>query len=87
MRVEKTGKKYPHIYPPLISKELFEACEQIRLGRKKKGFKHGEKEYVFRGLIECAVTGRVVTADTKYKTYTNGRKASWTYLRGLLQDE
>jgi hypothetical protein len=81
MRVEKTGKKYPHIYPPLISKELFEACEQIRLGRKKKGFKHGEKEYVFRGLIECAVTGRVVTADTKYKTYTNGRKASWTYLR------
>jgi hypothetical protein len=30
----------------------------------KKPYKYGEKEYMFRGLIKCAVTGRVVTAET-----------------------
>lgn len=68
MRLLKTGKTYPHIYPPIISKKLFEACEQIRLGRKRKSFKWYGTEYIFRGLIECANTGRVVTADTKHKT-------------------
>ena len=84
MRMLKTGKKYPHIYPPIISKELFDACQQVRLDLKKKPFKYREKEYIFRGLIECAATGRVVTADTKYKTYSNGTlpAAGLTYALG-----
>ena len=36
---------------------------------------------MFRGLLTCAVTGRMVTADTKKKTYVNGKTAEWTYLR------
>ncbi len=80
MRLLKTGKKYPHIYPPIISKDLFETCQEVRKNWGKKPFKHGYKEYVFRGLIKCAITGKVVTADTKQKTYTNGNTAQWTYL-------
>ncbi len=86
MRVLKTKKEYPHIYPPIISKELFDACQSVRLGWNKKPFKYGEKEYIFRGLIKCATTGRVITADTKKKTYTNGSTAEWIYLLGWHPD-
>ncbi len=81
MRVLKTKKEYPHIYPPIISKELFDACQAVRLGWNKKPFKYGGKEYIFRGLIKCAATDRIVTAATKKKTYINGQIGEWTYLR------
>lgn len=81
MRVKKTGKRYPHIYPPIISKETFDTCQRIRLGHNKKPFKYGAKEFVFRGLITCATTGRIVTSFTKTKNYKNGNTGSWTYLR------
>ncbi len=29
----------------------------------------------------CAVTGRVVTAETKMETYINGKTEEWMYLR------
>jgi len=80
MKIQRSNKEYPHIYPPIISKELFDQCQKVRLGWNKKPFKYREKEYIFRGLIKCATTGKVVTADTKYKTYVNGNKAEWTYL-------
>ena len=81
MKVQKTGKEYPHIYTPIISKELFDECQKVRLGWHKKPFKWGGKEYIFRGLIKCATTGRVVTAETKKKQYADGTADEWTYLR------
>ncbi|KJV50843.1 recombinase family protein [Orientia tsutsugamushi] len=36
MRVQKTGKEYLHIHPPIISKELFDKCREVRLGWNKK---------------------------------------------------
>ncbi|BFD46789.1 MAG: hypothetical protein DMENIID0002_14350 [Rickettsia endosymbiont of Sergentomyia squamirostris] len=39
-------------------------CKDVRLGWKKKPFKYGGKDFLFRGLITCAVTGKVVTAET-----------------------
>ncbi|MCB1840895.1 MAG: hypothetical protein KDI61_11650 [Alphaproteobacteria bacterium] len=50
-------------------------------GWHKKRFAWGGKEFVFRGLLTCAVTGRTVTASTQKKTYKNGEKNEWTYLR------
>ncbi|NRB11528.1 MAG: recombinase family protein [Rickettsiaceae bacterium] len=80
MRVKKTGKQYPHIYPPIISKETFDACQKVRLGHNKKPFKYGAKEFVFRGLITCATTGKIASSDTKVKKYKNGEIGRWTYL-------
>jgi site-specific DNA recombinase len=79
MRVK--GQLYEHRYPPLIAKSLFDQCQAVQQGWHKKPFKWAGKEYVFRGLLTCATTGRVVTADTKKKTYANGETAHWTYLR------
>jgi site-specific DNA recombinase len=81
MRIQKTGKEYPHIYMPIISKELFDQCQKVRLGWSKKPFKWGAKEFIFRGLIKCATTGRTVTSFTKKKTYNNGNIGEWTYLQ------
>ncbi|HJD60034.1 MAG TPA: recombinase family protein, partial [Rickettsia endosymbiont of Omalisus fontisbellaquei] len=82
MKVQKTGKEYPHKYPAIIDKCLFDACQKVRLnwGRKSQG-KYREKEFIFSGLIRCSNSGRIVTSDLKKKTYTNGTIGQWTYLR------
>lgn len=78
MRIK--GIIYDHFYPTLITKDVFNACEAVRAGWDKKPFQWRGKEYIFRGILTCAVTGAMATADTKTKKYKNGGEASWTYL-------
>lgn len=75
------GQLYSHRYEPLINKALFDQCQAVMKGWHKKPFKYAGKDFIFRGLITCATTGRVVTASTQKKTYKNGGRAEWTYLR------
>lgn len=64
MRIK--NKLYPHNYPPLIGKDLFDRCEAVRLGKTREtATRYSEKPFVFRGLIKCAVSGRTVTSDVK----------------------
>jgi site-specific DNA recombinase len=64
MRIK--GKLYPHAYPPLISKSLFDQCEAVRQGSSRAcATRYSEKPFVFRGLIKCAISGRTVTCDLK----------------------
>jgi hypothetical protein len=59
-----------HMYAPLITRELFERCEDVRLGRTRAtATRYSEKPFVFRGLIKCATTGRTVTTDLKKAKY------------------
>jgi DNA invertase Pin-like site-specific DNA recombinase len=85
--MEIKGVLHPHRYPPLITRELFKACEDVRLGYNKKPFRYRGKDFIFRGILTCATTGKLVTADTKKKTYANGNKAEWTYLRCTNPDD
>ena len=60
MRIK--GKLFPHKYQPLISRELFDRCETVRLGNgRATATRYSEKDFVFRGLIKCGTSGRVVT--------------------------
>ena len=61
------GKLQPHIYPPLISQELWEKCQEVRTGVKaaNKPFKYGEKEFLYKGLIRCANTGKICPCELK----------------------
>ena len=63
MRIK--GELYPHKYEPLISKELFDKVQQIRLGYHKKPFKYASKPFIFRGLVKCADErcGCTITAE------------------------
>ncbi|MCB9981791.1 MAG: recombinase family protein [Rhodospirillales bacterium] len=63
------GKEYRHNYPPLISKELFDACQRVRLGNKRTQAVKETKTPFIRGLIKCAVSGRKVTSDLKKGKY------------------
>ncbi|WP_342267931.1 recombinase family protein [Candidatus Tisiphia endosymbiont of Empis tessellata] len=78
MRVK--GEMWSHGYQPIITREIFMACKDVRLGWKKKPFKYGGKDFLFRGLISCAVTGKMVTSEIHSKTYPNGKVDEWTYL-------
>ncbi|GAB3515849.1 recombinase family protein [Emticicia fontis] len=75
------GQLYDHRYPPIVQKNLFDQCRAILKGWNKKRFEWAGKEFVFRGILTCATSGRMVTADTKKKTYVSGKIAEWTYLR------
>lgn len=80
MHYRKGKKFYPHIYPPIISKELFDACMAALKGWHKKPFKWREKDYIFKGVITCATTGRLVSAETKKRKRADGSDYEITYL-------
>ncbi len=67
MRVN--GELYPHKYEPIIDKELFDACEAIRLGRNRNSTNYSSKPFLFRGLIHCAYCGCAISSDIKKNKY------------------
>ncbi len=79
MRIK--GELLPHCHEPLISRDVFRKCNEVRMGWEKKPFQYRGKDFLFRGMLTCKVTGRVVTANTKMKRYKNGSTDEWTYLR------
>ena len=70
MRIK--GLIMQHCHEPLISKNVWDDCQGVLDGWSKKPFLYGGKDYLFRGLLTCAATGRVITSDTKKHTYKNG---------------
>lgn len=76
MRIK--GEIRPHKYPPLISKELFDKCQEVMTGYHKKPFKYASKPYIMRGLIKCADCGCTITPETAkghiYYSCTNYRR-------------
>jgi DNA invertase Pin-like site-specific DNA recombinase len=64
------GQLKPHCYEKLITKELWDRCQRIRTRHDKNSFKYAEKQYLFRGMIRCANTGKICSTDTK-KGYIN----------------
>ena len=69
---------YPHRYPHLIDKELFDACQGILKGKRKMPAKMASQDFVFKGLIRCLKCGCLYTPELKkgkYVTYacTNGK--------------
>ena len=60
------GELHPHVYEPLISKELFDACEAVRTGRgRTQAASETKYPFILRGLMTCAVSGRKVNCDIK----------------------
>jgi site-specific DNA recombinase len=67
MRVKE--QLYKHNYEPIITKWLFDKCEEIRQSWHKKPFKHGSKPFAYRGLVKCAYCGCTITSDLKKGKY------------------
>ena len=42
-----------HKYPRIISKELFDKCQNVKRGRGHKRYKRAFEEYLFKGILNC----------------------------------
>lgn len=80
MYYKKGNKHYPHVYEPIINKDTFDKCTSVRKSWNRKPFKWGGKEFMLRGLLKCATTGRTITAETKKRTRPDGSEYEFNYL-------
>ncbi len=60
---------YPHKYQTIISKELFEKCQDVMQRHNKVPTKYASKPFVFRGLIICGKCGGVVGGQIQKGKY------------------
>ena len=76
--MQVNGRLYPHKYQPLISKFLFDKCQEVMQGYHKKPFKYLAKPFIFRGLIKCKECGCTITPEMHkghiYYSCTNYKK-------------
>ena len=91
MRVK--GELHHHKYEALISKELFDSCEGIRTGRgRTQAVFETRYPFILRGLLKCAVSGKMVSCDIKKGKHiylisrdpTNIDKKVWTNEKVVL---
>lgn len=67
--MKSKGKLMRHIYKPLISKELYEQCQEWREKSAAKPFKRGEIPFLYRGLITCYNTRKICPNEIKKKKF------------------
>ena len=88
------GELYAHNYEPIITKQLYDACQNVRTSRgRKNAVKETKYPFLFRGLINCATSGRQVTCDLKKGKYVylicrdpeNPEKKLWIKERDVLE--
>ncbi len=61
---------YPHKYKRIISKELFDKCQEVMARHNKVPTKYAAKPFIFRGLIVCSRCGGVIGGQLKKDRYT-----------------
>lgn len=74
---KKYNQTWHHKYPRLITKELFDKCQEVRMKRKKKPTKEASKSYIFKGLLTCEDCGCSYSPEThkgnNYYSCTNSK--------------
>ena len=62
--MEVKEQLYPHRYPPIISKELFDQVQAVKNGFNKKiKYKYAGHPFLYRGLLRCAQCGLAITPE------------------------
>ncbi len=78
---EYNGEKYQGSHKPLISKYLFDKCQEV-IKNKSKTYQNHKKEFRFLGLAKCKECGSAITAEKHYKFYPKTRgKVRYDYYR------
>jgi DNA invertase Pin-like site-specific DNA recombinase len=74
MAYSKKHGHYPHRYQPLITKELFDKCQEVRASRRRMPSKLAvaADNFIFKGLLPCKKCGCLYTPELKIKK--SGRK-------------
>lgn len=58
---------YPHIYPTIIGRDLFDECQRVRKSKKKNPYKPASRVYMFAGLLKCAKCGCAMSPEYHLK--------------------
>ncbi len=76
------GQLIPHIYPPIISKQLFDKCQQVREGFNKQPLRYDKLPFTFKRMIKCADCGSYISSYHRCKkNKTNNAEHHYVYLR------
>ena len=62
---EFKGETYQGSHEPLISKKLFDKCQEVMKYRGHIKTRKAEKTFPFRGLLTCGECGCAITAETQ----------------------
>jgi len=78
------GEVYEGTHEPIITKKLFEKCQEVMKGRSKP--KKAKNSFALRGLMRCGECGRMITAEiqkghTYYRCTKRLTKCGQKYIR------
>ena len=59
------GEFYEGKHEPIITKKVFDTCQEVMTRKSKPQHEGGLKPYVYRGLFKCAECGCCITIETK----------------------
>jgi hypothetical protein len=59
------GEFYEGKHEPLITKKLFDTCQEVMTRKSKPCHQSKMKQYVYRGLFRCAECGCCITIETQ----------------------
>jgi len=59
------GEMYQGSHQPIISKKLFNKCQEVMETRSHKMQRKSEHQFPFRGLLTCGECGGAITAETQ----------------------
>lgn len=63
------GRLHRHIYDPLITKELWDACQEQRKLQTSAPFKKGEIPFVYRGIFTDYYKNKICCCEIKKKKF------------------
>ena len=63
------GRLHRHIYEPLITKELWDACQEQRKLQTSAPFKKGEILFVYRGIFTDYYKNKICSCEIKKKKF------------------
>ena len=86
------GETYQGSHEPLISKKLFDKCQEVMKDRGHIKTRKAENTFPFRGLLTCGECGCMITAETQkghnyYRCTKKREMCSQKYVREELLTE
>jgi site-specific DNA recombinase len=72
------GKLYPHKYPPLIDKDTYNQCQEVRIKRHDQHTKYRSLPFTFNNLAKCKECGCMISSFyARNYVYLNCSKAKY----------
>lgn len=59
----------PHVYTPIITKELWDSCQEQKAIRAGEIGKYSPKPMIFKGIVRCGITNRTCPTELKKKRF------------------